>query len=100
MLFVEFFNWNGVKLVVLFLLFIFLFKIGEVFLGCMSIVFYKEIGFFNSDIVIYLKLFNWWVIIVFLLLGGLVNICYGIYCGLMIVGVVMVVFNLLFVLIV
>ena len=97
--FAEFFNRNGVKLAASFLLFIFLFKIGEAFLGRMSIVFYKEIGFSNSDIATYSKLLNWWLTIVFSLLGGLVNIRYGIYRGLMIAGVAMAASNLLFALI-
>ena len=97
--FAEFFNRNGVKLAASFLLFIFLFKIGEAFLGRMSIVFHKEIGFSNSDIATYSKLLNWWVTIVFSLLGGLVNIRYGIYRGLMIAGVAMAASNLLFALI-
>ena len=97
--FAEFFNRNGVKLAASFLLFIFLFKIGEAFLGRMSIVFYKEIGFSNSDIATYSKLLNWWVTIVFSLLGGLVNIRYGIYRGLMIAGVAMAASNLLLALI-
>ena len=97
--FAEFFNRNGVKLAASFLLVIFLFKIGEAFLGRMSIVFYKEIGFSNSDIATYSKLLNWWVTIVFSLLGGLVNIRYGIYRGLMIAGVAMAASNLLFALI-
>jgi PAT family beta-lactamase induction signal transducer AmpG len=97
--FAEFFNRNGVKLAASFLLFIFLFKIGEAFLGRMSIVFYKEIGFSNSDIATYSKLLNWWVTIVFSMLGGLVNIRYGIYRGLMIAGVAMAASNLLFALI-
>ena len=97
--FAEFFNRNGVKLAASFLLFIFLFKIGEAFLGRMSIVFYKEIGFSNSDIATYSKLLNWWVTIVFSLLGGLVNIRYGIYRGLMIAGGAMAASNLLFALI-
>ena len=97
--FAEFFNRNGVKLAASFLLFIFLFKIGEAFLGRMSIIFYKEVGFSNSDIATYSKLLNWWVTIVFSLLGGLVNIRYGIYRGLMIAGVAMAASNLLFALI-
>ncbi|APD92987.1 MFS transporter [Alteromonas mediterranea] len=97
--FAEFFNRNGVKLAASFLLFIFLFKIGEAFLGRMSIVFYKEVGFSNSDVATYSKLLNWWVTIVFSLLGGLVNIRYGIYRGLMIAGVAMAASNLLFALI-
>lgn len=97
--FSEFFSRNGVKLAASFLLFIFLFKIGEAFLGRMSIVFYKEIGFSNSDIATYSKLLNWWVTIIFSLLGGLVNIRYGIYRGLMTAGVAMAASNLLFALI-
>ena len=94
--FSEFFNRNGVKLAVSFLLFIFLFKIGEAFLGRMSIVFYKEVGFSNSDIATYSKLLNWWVTILFSLLGGVVNIRYGIYRGLMVAGIAMAASNLLF----
>lgn len=97
--FSEFFNRNGIKLAASFLLCIFLFKIGEAFLGRMSIVFYKEVGFSNSDIATYSKLLNWWVTIIFSLLGGLVNIRYGIYRGLMIAGVAMAASNLLFALI-
>lgn len=94
--FAEFFNRNGVKLAVSFLLFIFLFKIGEAFLGRMSIVFYKEVGFSNTDIATYSKLLNWWVTIVFSLLGGIVNIRFGIYRGLMVAGIAMAASNLLF----
>jgi len=94
--FVEFFSRNGVKLALSFLLFIFLFKIGEAFLGRMSIVFYKEIGFSNSDIGTYSKLLNWWVTIFFALAGGVVNIRYGIYKGLMTAGIAMAASNLMF----
>ena len=94
--FAEFFSRNGVKLAASFLLFIFLFKIGEAFLGRMSIVFYKEVGFTNSDIATYSKLLNWWVTILFSILGGIVNIRYGIYKGLMVAGIAMAASNLLF----
>ena len=94
--FVEFFNRNGIKLALSFLLFIFLFKIGEAFLGRMSIVFYKEIGFTNSEIGTYSKLLNWWVTILFSLAGGVVNIRYGIYKGLMTAGIAMAASNLMF----
>lgn len=92
----EFFNRNGVKLALSVLLFIFLFKMGEAFLGRMSIVFYKEVGFSNTDIGTYSKLLNWWVTILFAALGGLVNIRYGIYRGLMISGIAMASSNLMF----
>jgi PAT family beta-lactamase induction signal transducer AmpG len=94
--FKEFFQRNGVRLALSILLFIFLFKIGEAFLGRMSIVFYKEIGFSNSDIGTYSKLLNWWVTIVFAVIGGLVNMRYGIYRGLMIGGIAMAASNVMF----
>ena len=50
--------------------FIFLFKIGEAFLGRMSIVFYKEIGFSKGQIAIYSKGLGWITTVVFTLLGG------------------------------
>ena len=92
----EFFSRNGVKLALQILLFVFLFKIGEAFLGRMSIVFYKEIGFSNSEIGTYSKLLNWWVTIVFSIIGGLVNIRYGIFRGLFIAGIAMAASNLMF----
>ena len=52
---ISFFNKNGLKIALGILSFVFLFKIGESFLGRMSIIFYKEIGFTKSDIAIYSK---------------------------------------------
>lgn len=92
----EFFTRNGLKLALSILLFIFLFKIGEAFLGRMSIVFYKELGFSNSEIGSLSKLLNWWVTIVFAVLGGMVNMRYGIYRGLMTGGIAMAASNLMF----
>ena len=42
---ISFFKKNGFKIALAILAFIFLFKIGEAFLGRMSVIFYKEIGF-------------------------------------------------------
>ena len=95
----EFFARNGLRLALSVLLFIFLFKMGEAFLGRMSVVFYKEIGFSNTEIGTYSKLLNWWVTIVFAAIGGLVNIRYGIYRGLMTSGFAMAISNLMFALI-
>ena len=92
----EFFRRNGIQLALSVLLFIFLFKIGEAFLGRMSIVFYKEVGFSNTDIALYSKLVSWWVTIVFSLLGSLVTIRYGILRGLFIGGLAMGASNLMF----
>ena len=47
---ISFFKKNGLAIALGILCFVFLFKIGEAFLGRMSIVFYKEIGFTKTDI--------------------------------------------------
>ena len=46
----SFFKRNGLNIALGILGFVFLFKIGEAFLGRMSIIFYKEIGFSKGDI--------------------------------------------------
>ncbi|MDO7085863.1 MFS transporter permease [Pseudocolwellia sp. AS88] len=92
----EFFDRNGVKLALSILLFIFLFKLGEAYLGRMSIVFYREVGFSNSDIAYYSKMLNWATTIVFSLIGSVFTIRYGILKGLFIGGIAMGASNLLF----
>ena len=52
---ISFFKKNGLAIALGILGFVFLFKIGEAFLGRMSIVFYKEIGFSKGQIAIYSK---------------------------------------------
>ncbi len=94
--FADFFARNGVKIGLTILLFIFSFKIGEAFVGRMSIVFYKELGFSNSDIGAYSKLINWWVTIVFAIIGGAFTIRFGIYKGLVVAGIAMAASNLMF----
>jgi PAT family beta-lactamase induction signal transducer AmpG len=92
----EFFQRNGSRLAISILLFIFLFKLGEAYLGRMSIVFYREVGFSNSDIAYYSKMINWAVTIVFSLIGSVFTIRYGILKGLFIGGIAMASSNLLF----
>lgn len=92
----EFFQRNGTWLAFSILLFIFLFKLGEAYLGRMSIVFYREVGFSNSDIAYYSKMINWAVTIVFSLIGSVFTIRYGILKGLFIGGIAMASSNLLF----
>ena len=53
------FQRNGTQFALTLLGFIFLFKIGEAFLGRMSIVFYKEIGFTSTQIAFYSKTLTW-----------------------------------------
>ncbi|XPF94238.1 AmpG family muropeptide MFS transporter [Colwellia sp. RE-S-Sl-9] len=92
----EFFDRNGTRLALSILLFIFLFKLGEAYLGRMSIVFYREVGFSNSDIAYYSKMINWATTIVFSLIGSVFTIRYGILKGLFIGGIAMGASNLLF----
>ena len=92
----DFFARNGVKLALAILAFVLLFKIGEAFLGRMSIVFYKEVGFSNEQIGTYSKLLNWWVTVIFAVLGSLVNARFGIIKGLFIGGIAMAATNLMF----
>ncbi|HYU44024.1 MAG TPA: MFS transporter [Vicinamibacteria bacterium] len=92
----EFFERTGVKLGVSVLLFVFLFKLGEAFLGRMSIVFYKEVGFTDTQIAYYSKLMTAGVTILFSMAGGLLNARIGIVKGLFVGGIAMAASNLMF----
>jgi MFS transporter, PAT family, beta-lactamase induction signal transducer AmpG len=92
----SFFKKNGFSVAVGILSFIFLFKIGEAFLGRMSIVFYKEIGFSKGDIAIYSKTLGWITTVIFTLLGGLFVIRSGVLKAMFLAGILMAATNLLF----
>ena len=92
----DFFKRNGVQVALTILAFVFLFKIGEAFLGRMSIVFYREVGFSNEQIGHYSKLIGWGATIFFTLLGSVINVKFGIVRGLMIGGIAMAASNLMF----
>jgi len=93
---ISFFKKNGFKIAVGILGFVFLFKIGEAFLGRMSIIFYKEIGFSKGDIALYSKGLGWLTTVVFTLLGGLFAIRSGVIKAMFISGILMASTNLLF----
>ena len=93
---ISFFKKNGLSIALGILAFVFLFKIGEAFLGRMSIIFYKEIGFSKSDIAIYSKTLGWITTIVFTLLGGLFVIRSGVIKAMFFAGILMATTNLLF----
>jgi len=93
---ISFFKRNGFKIALGILGFVFLFKIGEAFLGRMSIVFYKEIGFSKGDIALYSKGIGWITTVVFTLLGGLFAIRSGVIKAMFISGILMAGTNLLF----
>ena len=93
---ISFFKKNGFKIALGILGFVFLFKIGEAFLGRMSIVFYKELGFSKGDIAIYSKGLGWITTVVFTLLGGLFAIRSGVIKAMFVSGILMASTNLLF----
>ncbi len=93
---ISFFKKNGFKIAIGILGFVFLFKIGEAFLGRMSIIFYKEIGFSKSDIALYSKGLGWITTVVFTLLGGIFAIRSGVVKAMFISGILMASTNILF----
>ena len=93
---ISFFKKNGFAIAVGILGFVFLFKIGEAFLGRMSIVFYKELGFSKGQIAIYSKTFGWITTVVFTLLGGIFAMRVGTVKTMFVAGILMALTNLLF----
>ena len=93
---ISFFRKNGFSIAIGILGFVFLFKVGEAFLGRMSIIFYKEIGFSKSDIAIYSKTLGWITTVLFTLLGGLFVIRSGVLKAMFLAGLIMASTNLLF----
>ena len=93
---ISFFKKNGFSIAIGILGFVFLFKIGEAFLGRMSIVFYKEIGFSKSEIAIFSKAFGWVTTVVFTLIGGILAMRAGSIKTMFVAGILMALTNLLF----
>tara|TARA_A100001011_G_scaffold338472_1_gene369324 strand:+ start:1016 stop:2392 length:1377 start_codon:yes stop_codon:yes gene_type:complete len=93
---ISFFKKNGFSIAIGILGFVFLFKVGEAFLGRMSIIFYKEIGFSKSDIAIYSKTLGWITTVIFTLLGGLFVIRSGVLKAMFLAGIIMASTNILF----
>ena len=92
----DFFKKNGLSIGIGILAFLFLFKIGEAFLGRMSLIFYKEIGFTKSDIGIFSKGLGWITTVLFTLIGGFLTVKIGLVRSIFIAGIFMAVTNLLF----
>lgn len=74
---------------------IFLFKLGEAFLGKMSIVFYGEY-FSKNDIALYSKTFGALSYCLFAFVGSLLSVRFGLLRGMVIGGILMAATNLLF----
>jgi MFS transporter, PAT family, beta-lactamase induction signal transducer AmpG len=92
----SFFKKNGFSIAMAILAFIFLFKVGEAFLGRMSVIFYKEIGFTKTDIALYSKGIGWITTVIFTLLGGLFAMRSGVIKAMFVSGILMASTNLLF----
>ena len=92
----RFFRQKGFAIAAAVLGFVFLFKIGEAFLGRMSLVFYSEIGFSKPDIALYSGGLGWIVTVAFTILGGLVAIRIGLVKAMFLSGIAMALTNLLF----
>lgn len=84
------------KTAILILLFIMFFKIGEAFLGKMSLVFYDEIGFSKSDIATYSKLLGSTLTIIFSIIASFFTIRFGLVKGLIIGGIAMASTNIMY----
>ena len=93
---ISFFKKNGFNIAIAILGFVFLFKIGEAFLGRMSVIFYKEIGFTKTDIALYSKGLGWITTVIFTLLGGIFAIRSGVIKAMFVSGILMASTNLLF----
>ena len=93
---VSFFRKNGIAVGAGILAFVLLFKIGEAFMGKMSLVFYAELGFSKSDIALYSKGVGWITTVAFTLLGGMLAIRSGAVRALFVAGIAMAATNLLF----
>lgn len=94
--FADFIRRNGWRLSLCLFAFILTFKLGESFLGRMSIQFYREVGFSNEQIAEYSKMLGWGATIFFTLLGSALNAHWGVFRGLLIGGLAMAGSNLMF----
>ncbi len=92
----SFFKKNSFNIAIAILGFVFLFKIGEAFLGRMSVIFYKEIGFTKTDIALYSKGLGWITTVIFTLIGGLIAIRSGVIKAMFLSGILMASTNILF----
>ena len=91
-----FFKKNTLSVALSILGFVFLFKIGEAFLGRMSLVFYIEIGFSKTDIALYSKGIGWLTTVTFTLLGGLFAVRMGLIKAMFVSGILMALTNVMF----
>jgi len=94
--FISFFNSKGVRIGTYIVIFLFLFKIGEAFLGKMSVIFYDDMGFSKRDIAVYSKGYGYIITIIFTMIGSFFAIRSGLIKAMIIAGILMASTNLLF----
>lgn len=87
---------HGVRFALMLLAFVFLFKLGEAFLGRTAIIFYKDIGFSDAEISRYTKILGWVAMMVLALFSGMIAARMGSWKALMFGGIAMASTNLLF----
>jgi len=92
----EFFKRNGFVLALFILLFVFSFKLGEAFLGRMSLVFYKEVGFTSQQIGILSKWVGTAITVGGSIVAGLFIVRFKILPTLIVSGIGMAATNLMF----
>ncbi len=80
----EYFSRSGALWI---LAFIFLYKVGDTMATTMTIPFYLDIGFTNTQIGTIVKLFGFWATIGGAMLGGVLTLRIGIYFGLWVFGI-------------
>ena len=92
----EFFKRNGFVLALFVLLFVFSFKLGEAFLGRMSLVFYKEVGFTSQQIGVLSKWVGTAITVGGSIVAGLFIVRFKILPTLIVSGIGMAATNLMF----
>ena len=81
---VEYFSRSGAIWILSFIL---LYKIGDAMATTMTIPFYLDIGYSNTEIGTVVKLFGFWATIIGALLGGVLTLRIGLYRGLWVFGI-------------
>jgi PAT family beta-lactamase induction signal transducer AmpG len=94
----DFFNRYGKKAALIILLFIGLYRISDIVLGVMALVFYQDMGFSKIEIATATKTFGLLMTILGGFLGGVLTIKYGVFRILFLGAILTILTNLLFVL--
>ncbi len=92
----EFVHRNGVRVALLVLAFILLYKLGDAFAGVMANPFYVKMGFTKAEIAGVTKVFGLAATLAGVFLGGLVVGRHGVMPALLVCGVLQMVSNLMF----